>query len=191
MSDNLERRPLLTEQQREQLREVLKKKQAEKSKKEFKSWQKILRISTFVSLTLNLLLLADLYIFPPVVQHDTLIKTEDLVVRKHQYNQKMLYTQEGKFWMVEYSKYDLTGNQITYLKTPFFSISHTILNHQSGMMIIRYFNARLIATVVSALSIMMAALAIALTRAQKRKAADHLTTLLMLILGAEIVLLLI
>ncbi len=108
MSENPERRPLLTETQREELREVLKKKQTEKAKKEFKSWQKILRISTFLSLSVNLLLLADLYLFPPVIQHDTIVKTEDLYIRKDQYNRKMIYTAEGKFWMVEYSKYDFT-----------------------------------------------------------------------------------
>lgn len=189
MSENAERRHLLTETQREELRELLKKKQTEKAKKEFKSWQKVLRISTFVSLSFNLLLLADLYLFPPVVQHDTIIKTEDLYIRADHYNRKMIYTAEGKFWMAEYSKYDFTGNQLVYLKTPFFSISYSIFNHQSGYMILRYFNARLFATTVSVICIAMAILAIALTRANKRKIADHITTVMLLVLGTELILL--
>ncbi|MBK6527841.1 MAG: hypothetical protein IPG07_21215 [Crocinitomicaceae bacterium] len=191
MSENAERRPLLTETQREELREVLKKKQTEKAKKEFKSWQKILRVSTFLSLSVNLLLLADLYLFPPVIQHDTIVKTEDLYIRADQYNRKMIYTAEGKFWMVEYSKYDFTSNQIVYLKTPFFSISSDIFNHQTGYMIIRYFNARIDSNSRGLTCIAMAILAIGLTRANKRKIADHLTTVMLLILGAELVILLI
>lgn len=191
MSENAERRPLLTETQREELREVLNKKQTEKAKKEFKSWQKILRVSTFLSLSVNLLLLADLYLFPPVIQHDTIVKTEDLYIRADQYNRKMIYTAEGKFWMVEYSKYDFTSNQIVYLKTSFFSISSDIFNHQTGYMIIRYFNARLIATAVGLICIAMAILAIALTRVNRRNIADHITTVMLLILGAELVILLI
>ena len=191
MSENTDRKPLLTDAQREELREALKKKQKEKAKKEFKSWQKVLRISTFVSLSFNLLLLADLYLFPPVLQHDTIVETDDLYIRPDHYNRKMIYTAEGKFWMAEYSKYDFTGNQIVYLKTPFFSISSSIFNHQSGYMILRYFNARIIATSVSITCIIMAILAIALTRVNRRNIADHITTVMLLILGAELVILLI
>lgn len=189
MLDSARKSSPLTDAQRAELRELLKKKQADNAKKEFKSWQKILRISTFVSLSFNLLLLADLYIFPPVVQHDTIIETEDLYVRADHYNRKIIYTAEGKFWTAEYSKFDFTGNQIVYLKTPFFSITSSIFNHQSGMMILRYFNARFIATAVGVVCIVMALLAIALTRANNRRIADHITTVMLLILGAEIVIL--
>jgi hypothetical protein len=127
------------------------------------------------------LLLADLYPSPPVVQHDAIVKTEDLYIGADHYNRKMIYTTEGKFWMAEYRKYDFTDNQLVYIKVPFFSISSNIFNRQSARMIRRYFNARFIATLVRVTWILMAVLAIALTRVNKRKIADHITTVMLLI----------
>lgn len=177
----------LTNSERDALRKILKEKETEKRQKESISWRKVMQLSSFFAIAFNLLVLSDLFIFPQIVQHDIISKTEDLKIRRDHYNRRIIYTQEGKFWMVEHSKSDFTGQQLTYLKTPLFSIAYNIFNHQTARMITRYFPVRMIASVASMVVIIFATLGIWLTRLKKNKIADHLIQFMIMLTLAELI----
>lgn len=173
---------------REKLITILREKELKKSREENRNWKKWLQFTTLFSALFNFFVLCDLLVFTPVVTHDVIAEKEIVGSRGMQYDIAQIYTEEGKFWTIDYSRYDFPGHQIVYAETPFFGVADTILNQTSGHMMLRYIPAFWVALISSVLLLTLSVTALILYRLKKTTWADHLTQLCLISIPVQVIL---